>query len=158
MALIAAAVAAIAAAGCGSGEGVAEGARLTIYVSAPLHGGRAAEGRRLCAEAQRELRSHPRAGDARLRAVCLDDTGPGGRWRAARVGANARRALEDSSTVAYIGEPEPAAARFSAPILESAGIAQLTGESGGRAARKVAAAIRAGGSGSPREAVLEALR
>lgn len=89
-----------------------------------------------------------------MRVVCLDDTGGGRRWTLAAVGANARRATEDSSTVAYIGEPDPAATRFSQPILEEAGIAQLTGISTATAMTKLLKAIRAASdSESPREAV-----
>jgi branched-chain amino acid transport system substrate-binding protein len=152
------AVLCVGASGCGE-EGVAEGATVTVYVSAPLSGEDAAEGGRLCAGAQRELaRNGARAGEVRVRAICLDDTGGGSRWTLVAVGANARRASEDSTTVGYIGEPDPAAARFSRPILESAGIAQLTGMSGAAAMSELLDAIRAaGGSGGLRESVDDAL-
>jgi branched-chain amino acid transport system substrate-binding protein len=77
-----------------------------------------------------------------VRAICLDDTGGGSRWTLAAVGANARRASEDSTTVGYIGEPDAAAARFSRPILESAGIAQLSGVPGATAMSRLLEAIR----------------
>lgn len=141
--------------GCGGGEGVAAGATVTVYVSVPLHGDRAAAGRAACAAAQR--RAGP-VGDVRVRVVCLDDTGGGERWTLAAVGANARRATEDSSTIAYIGEPDPAAARFSQPILEEAGIAQLSNSSGATTMARLLQAIRAAsGSESLREAVNSSL-
>jgi branched-chain amino acid transport system substrate-binding protein len=148
------------AAGCGSGEGVAEGSAVTVYASVPMHGGRAARGRAICAEARRAASADSgRTVKVRLRVVCLDDTGGGRHWRLASVGANARRALEDTSTVAYLGEPEADAARFSAPILASAGIPQLTDASGRRAMAEISGAIRsAGSSGNLREAVLGQLR
>jgi branched-chain amino acid transport system substrate-binding protein len=148
------------AAGCGSGEGVAEGATVTVYASVPLHGSRAAQGRTICSEAQREAgRDSGRVAGLRLHVVCLDDTGGANRWTLASVGANARRALEDSSTIAYIGEPETAAARFSAPILESAGIPQLTNKRGTQAVTEIRRAVdAAGGSGNLREAVLHELQ
>ena len=40
--------------------------------------------------------------------------------------------LEDSTSVGYIGELDPAATRFSRPILDAAGIAQVGGPSGPR--------------------------
>jgi hypothetical protein len=109
----------------------------------------------MCGEARRELARHGgRAGEVRLRLVCLDDTGGAPRWRLAAVGANARRAVEDSATVAYIGELEPGPTRFSQPIVEAAGIGQVSGPSGGRAMAEVLRAIEgAGDTGQLREAV-----
>ena len=143
--------------GCGSGGGVASGAIVTVYISAPLHGG--AAGAALCAGARRELaRSHARAGPVGVRAVCLDDAGGNGHWSLAAVGANARRASEDSTTIGYIGEPEAAARRFSHPILSAAGIAQVGGPTGAGAMARLLAALRANaGSGEVREAVRERL-
>jgi hypothetical protein len=90
----------------------------------------------------------------RLRLVCLDDTGGARRWRLAAVGANARRAVEDSTTVAYIGEMESGPTRFSQPIVEAAEIGQVPGPSGKRAMAKVLSAIEAAGAaGQLREAV-----
>lgn len=133
---------------------------MSVYVSVPLHGSDSRRGRAICEEARREAeRAGQRAAGVRLRVTCLDDTGGGGLWALSSVGANARRAVEDSSTVAYVGEPEPAAARFSAPILESAGIPQLTNMSGAEAISKLVHALReASGSSNLREALLDELR
>jgi hypothetical protein len=60
----------------------------------------------------------------------------------AAIGANARRATEDSTTVGYIGDPDPAASRFSRPILDAAGIAQLSNLSGAAAMSKLLKALR----------------
>jgi branched-chain amino acid transport system substrate-binding protein len=149
---------ALGASGCGGG-GVAKDALLTIYVSAPLHGRQATAGRRMCAGAEGALARHGgRAGDVRLRVVCLDDTGGAPHWRLAAVGADARRATEDSSTIAYIGELEPVATRFSRPIVEAAKIAQVRGPSGTAAMTRVLKAIEsAGDTGQLREAVSEGL-
>lgn len=132
---------------------------MTVYVSAPLHGAQAAAGRAMCTGARRELaRSGRRTAGLRVRAVCLDDSGGARRWSLAAVGANARRATEDSTTIGYIGELAPAATRFSRPIVESAGIAQLSTLSGRAAmARLLRAISEASGSTSPREAVREDL-
>jgi hypothetical protein len=53
------------------------------------------------------------------------------------IGKNARRATEDSSAIAYIGERTKAASRFSEPILEAAGIRQFSDMSGAQAIREL---------------------
>lgn len=131
-------------AGCGDSEGVADGATATAYVAASL-----------CAEAKRELaRDGGEAGGVQLRVICLPSAESSHRLELATIGANARRATEDSTTVGYIGEPTRAASRFSEPILESAGIAQLTETSGTTAMKKLLKAVtEASSSGSLRESV-----
>ncbi len=131
-------------AGCGEGGGVSSGATVSAYVASPL-----------CVGARRGLaRAGGRAGDVRVRAVCLPNARGGDRLSLARIGANARRATEDSAAVAYLEPPDPAANRFSDPILESAGIARIASASGAAAMARLLRAIReAGGSGSLREAV-----
>ncbi len=138
----------LAVAGCGESEGVAEGAVVSVYVAAPL-----------CAEAKRELaRDGGQAGDVRVRVVCLPRAESAGKLNLATIGSSARRATEDSTTIGYIGEPTRAATRFSAPILESAGIAQLSKSSGAVAMRKLLRAVdEAGGSGSVRQSVNDTL-
>jgi hypothetical protein len=143
-------------AGCGEG-GVDEEAMLTVYVSAPLRGPEAERGQRLCDEAWETVRIEHEAGDHWLRVTCLDAGGPGGRWTLARVGANARRATEDSTAVAYIGEPDPAARRQSQPIVKAAGIAELSAMGGRQAIEEVFDALRENDSGDPRAAVFDAL-
>jgi hypothetical protein len=88
--------------------------------------------------------------------ACLGQAGSGGEIDLAAIGANARRATEDSSTVGYIGEATAGGTKFSSPILESAGIAQLSGMSGQAAMKRLLAAIEAaGGAGNLREVVDE---
>lgn len=145
-----------AAAGCGE-DGAAEGAELSVYVSAPLRGAEGDAGKAICAEAREEARRAGSPGGFELRVVCLDAAGPEGRWTLAQVGANARRATEDSATVAYLGEPSRAARRQSQPILEAAEIAELGGLSGSEATAKVVAAIDEHDSNDPRRAVFDAV-
>ena len=142
--------------GCGE-EGAAEGAELTVYVSAPLRGAEADQGRRLCAEARESARIEGPVRSHRLRVVCLDATDGEGRWTLAQVGSNARRATEDSTTVAYIGEPILAARRQSRPIVEAAEIAELGGVSGRQAVEQIATALREDDSNDPRAAVYDAV-
>jgi hypothetical protein len=136
-------------AGCGESEGVAENAIVSVYVSAPL-----------CAEAKRELaRDGGKAGDVRVRVICLSSAEGRGKLDLATIGANARRATEDAAAVGYIGEPTRAASRFSEPILEEAGVAQLSQISGTAAMKKLLQAIdEAGDSGSLRHSVNDALQ
>jgi hypothetical protein len=142
--------------GCGEG-GAEAGARVTVYVSAPLHGAEAAAGGRLCDGARRgAARSGGEVEDLELEVVCLDAAGGTGRWTLARVGANARRATEDSTTVAYVGEPDPRARKQSSPIVDAAEIAAIGGVSGEEAVARVVAAIRDGDASEPRRAVFEA--
>lgn len=134
--------------GCGESEGAAEGATVSVYVAAPL-----------CAEAKRELaRDGGEAGDVRVRVICLPSAESKGKLDLAKIGANARRATEDAATVGYIGEPTRGASRFSEPILETAGIAQLPQISGTAAMNKLLQALdEAGSSSSLRESVKDAL-
>jgi branched-chain amino acid transport system substrate-binding protein len=136
------------AAGCGEGGGVAKGAVVSVYVAAPL-----------CAEAERELaRDGGRAGDVRVRVICLSSAESSRKLDLATIGANARRATEDATTIGYIGEPTRAASRFSEPILESAGIAQLSDISGAAGMTKLLRAVdEAGDSASLRASVNDAL-
>ena len=135
-------------AGCGGENGTAEGATVTVYASAPT-----------CSGAKRVLmRRGGRAGDVQIRVICLPSAEDGGKLNLAAIGANARRATEDSTAVGYIAEPDPVASRFSRPILESAGIAQLSGPSGRTAMAKLLGAIReAGSSESLRKSVRDSL-
>jgi hypothetical protein len=134
--------------GCGE-TGVADGATLSVYVSAPL-----------CAEARQALRrSGSSVGDYRLRAVCIDDRGGGGVDRLAAIGAAARQATEDSAAIAYLGTAEPLAIRFSRPILAEADLPRISAASGSAAAERLVLGLRrAGDSSSLREALAEQLR
>ena len=129
---------------------------MRVYVSAPLQGPEAAAGRRLCDEA-REQATRGKGGEGHeLRVVCLDASGTGGSWTLAQVGANARRATEDSAAVAYLGEPDPAARKQSRPIVEAAGIAELGGLSGREAVANVVKAMEEGDASQPRDALFDA--
>ena len=145
-ALLSAAALALVAGGCGE-EGAEEGAVLTVYVSAP--------GQRLCGEARAEARGVRTAGDHTLRVVCLDAGSAGGTL--AKVGSNARRATEDSTAVAYVGEPDRETRKQSQPILDTAEIAQLGEFDGREAIETVIAAIDQADSDDPRAAVFDAI-
>lgn len=145
--LLLAACTSMAAAGCGEAEGVADGATVTAYVEAPL-----------CAEAQRELRRRAgRAGDVKLQAVCLPSPHGARKLSLATVGANARRATEDSTAVAYLEAPDPRVSRFTHRILETAEIPWISASSGTTAMSHLLELIESAGSGSLREQLREDL-
>jgi len=114
--------------GCGSEE--TADAELAVYLSAPLSGPSADEGRDIADGA--ELALADAGGEAvgvSIRLEVLDDANRDG-WDAATVGANARTAIQDSTTIAYIGELESGATRTSLPITNEAGILQVSAGSG----------------------------
>jgi hypothetical protein len=132
--------------GCGE-EGAQAGATVSAYIAAPL-----------CAGAERALaRGGGEAGELRVRLVCLPAAEGSGGANLAVVGANARRATEDATAIAYVEVPGSAAAAGSRPIVEAAGVAWLEAESGSAAMRRVLRAVAVAGSGSVREAVRESL-
>jgi hypothetical protein len=144
-------------AGCGE-EGAAGGATVTVYVSAPLRGEEAGAGRRLCDEAREQAgQGKGDDEDLKLQVECLDAAGPKGEWTLAQVGANARLATEDSTAVAYIGEPDPQARKQSHPILDAAGIAQVGNGSGREAIARIQSALRDSDQSDPRAAIFDAL-
>jgi hypothetical protein len=145
-------------AACGTTEGVSSGATVTVYLSAPMRGAEGGVGKQLCASATSTLsQADGRAGDLNVRLRCLDAGGPTGTWTLAGVGANARQATEDSTTVAYIAEPEPRARLQSQPILEEADITQVTASSGATAMRRILDAVAEANPDSLRESISESL-
>jgi hypothetical protein len=146
--LLASAALLVAVAGCGGAEGVEAGATVTAYVVSPL-----------CAGAEQQLkRAGGRAGDARVKAVCLLSIERKGQLQLATAGANARRATEDSTAVAYLEAPGRAGS-FSHPILETAEIPWIVTSSGKAAMAQLLRAIdNAGSSGSLRASVSDELR
>ncbi len=137
----------VAVGGCGESEGVAEGATVTAYVEAPL-----------CAGAKQELvRQGGRAGELRVQAVCLPSATTARKLDLATLGANARQAIEDSTTVAYLEASDPRASRFTDPILESANVAWISASSGKQAMARLLRLIEASGAGSLRESIRDEL-
>ena len=130
--------------GCGEG-GVSNGATVSVYAAKPL-----------CAAAEGELaKEGKRVGDVLVRIVCLPPVQRRRRADLATAGANARRATEDSTTVAFLEAAAPTA-KFTESIVEAADIAWLESGDGATAMRRVLDAL-ASGSSSPRAEVREAL-
>ncbi|HEX6455441.1 MAG TPA: hypothetical protein VF009_02855 [Solirubrobacterales bacterium] len=129
--------------GCGEGE-VASGARVSVYAAAPL-----------CGEARAALReAGGKADDLAVRLVCPLPIQKKGGADLAVAGADARRATEDSSAVAFLEAPS-AAAEFTRSIVESADLAWVKAGSGATAMRRVLRALEERGSSTPRSAVLD---
>lgn len=137
-------VAALAAtlSGCGTG-GAESGATVSVYAVPPL-----------CREARQVVDgADGKAGDLKVRVLCLRRVESKGRADLAIVGANARRATEDSSSVAYLEAPGRAAP-FSQSIVEKADIAWVNTSSAVPTVRRILKALE-GDSSSPRQAVLD---
>jgi hypothetical protein len=120
---------------------------VTAYLEAPL-----------CAEAKQELaKQGGEAGDIRVRAICLPSPYGGGKLNLAILGANARRATEDSTAVAYLEASDPRAARFTHPILETAEIPWIASSSGTAAMAHLLKLISETDSGSLRRSLQDKL-
>jgi hypothetical protein len=110
----------------------------------------------LCNGAKRQLSQRGAAVEGlHVRSVCLPATEAGKHLDLARTGANARRATEDSTTVAFLESTGPGA-KFSQTIVESAAIAWTQTSSGSQAMAEVLQAL-SDGSSSPRSKVREFL-
>ena len=95
----------------------------TVYSSLPLSGASRVQTKAVNDGARRALRE---AGSP-VRLVTLNSATPrAGAWTVGRTRANARKAAKDASTVAYIGEFNSGASKISIPILNRAGIPQIS--------------------------------
>jgi branched-chain amino acid transport system substrate-binding protein len=112
-------------AGGGDGGG---GRQLTIYSSLPLQGAARAQAVATVNGAKLALKeAGGRVGDFAIEYVSLDDsTAQAGGWEPGQTASNARKAISDDSTIAYIGEFNSGATAVSLPLLNEAGIAQVS--------------------------------
>jgi branched-chain amino acid transport system substrate-binding protein len=125
--------AAVALGGC-LGRGPREessrisGGTVTVYTSLPRHGVSHAASAAVAAGQRLALAdAGGRAGGLRVRLVALDSTEPGDRlWDPGRVNANAERAVDDDTTIAYLGDLDYGASAVSVPITNDAGILQVS--------------------------------
>jgi branched-chain amino acid transport system substrate-binding protein len=115
--------------GCSTGDGGEAQGPLTVYVSTPLRGEHAPQGRAIANGARLALaQARGMAGDAEVKVRVLDDARRGG-WSPAAVADNARAAAEDTSAIAYIGDFESGATRTSLPITNQAALPQVSAAS-----------------------------
>jgi branched-chain amino acid transport system substrate-binding protein len=110
------------------GGGTAAAKAVTVYSSFPLQGaGRAqsvaaVNGAKLALE-----QANGKAGDITVTYTPLDDsTAQAGGWTPEASSANARKAAQDDSTAIYLGEFNSGATAVTLPILNEAGIAQVS--------------------------------
>jgi branched-chain amino acid transport system substrate-binding protein len=104
------------------------GDTITIYSSLPMQGALRSQADAVVRGARRALaRTDGRAAGFRVRYVPLDDSlASTGLADDRRTAANARRAADDATAVGYIGEFNSGASRISIPLLNQAGIAQVS--------------------------------
>jgi branched-chain amino acid transport system substrate-binding protein len=121
----------VALAGCG--DGVDEPSRvhgdtLTVYASLPAHGTEAAAGAAVAAGMRRALaETDGRVNGRKVRLVVLPSTRPEDEtWDPGTVEANADRAAEDPTTIAYVGELDRGGSAVSLPVTNRAGILQVS--------------------------------
>jgi branched-chain amino acid transport system substrate-binding protein len=107
-----------------AGVGEAGGqAQQRVYVSLPLTGVQAADSRSMV----KAIRLAVEEAGSPVELVVLDDaTKAAGKWDPAQVAANARRAAADRAAIAYIGEFNSGASAISIPLLNEAGILQVS--------------------------------
>jgi branched-chain amino acid transport system substrate-binding protein len=116
----------LAVAGCGITGGAKIEAPVSVYVSLPLTGPRGVDGREAADGARLALEeAQGKGGSLEVRGHFLDDA-KGKAWDPVAVGANARTAVQDHTTAAYIGELDSEPTRASAPITNQAGIVQVS--------------------------------
>jgi branched-chain amino acid transport system substrate-binding protein len=119
-------------AGCGSvaSSNVAEatGGELAVYSSLPLQGPQAGISAQIVDGEKLALAdAGGRAGPFKIGYVSLDDASPqSGRWNPDVTLANAKKAAQDTSTIAYLGDFDSAATAISLPLINAAGIVQVS--------------------------------
>jgi branched-chain amino acid transport system substrate-binding protein len=123
--------AAFGVAACGgddNGGGTSGSKSLTIYSSLPLQGdGRAQSLSVVNGEKLALQEAGGKVGDFSIKYVSLDDsTAATGKWEPGQTSANARKAAQDKSTIAYLGEFNSGASAISIPILNQAGVLQIS--------------------------------
>ena len=132
LSLVALAAVLLGAAGCGSiaVSNVAEatGGQLTVYSSEPLQGPSATISEQIVnGEALALADAGGRAGLFKIGYVSLDDASPtSGQWNPGVTATNAKTAAQDPSTIAYLGDYDSAATAISLPLINAAGILQLS--------------------------------
>ena len=114
--------------GSSSSSGGISGDSLTIYSSLPLQGASKGQTDAVVDGEKLALEEGGKVGKYTVKYVSLDDStaqNPGTGMRR-QTAQNARKAVQDESTVVYIGEFNSGGAKISIPILNQAGIPQVS--------------------------------
>jgi branched-chain amino acid transport system substrate-binding protein len=111
-----------------SGGGGGGGKTLTVYSSLPLQGASRPQTTALVNGVKLALeQAGGKAGDFTVKYESLDDsTAQAGSWTPEATQANARKAAQDDSAAAYLGEFNSGASAVSIPILNEAGVPQIS--------------------------------
>lgn len=132
LAALAAFVFAPAPAGCGglSATPAADnvGRQLTIYSGLPLQGPSAAISKQIVGGEKLALAdAGGRVGSLTVSYVSLDDSNPtNGQWDPGVTAANAKAVAQDPTTIAYLGDYNSGATAVSLPLINAAGILQVS--------------------------------
>ena len=105
--------------GGGAGGGTASGNTLTVYSSLPRQGASRVQALAIENGAKLALKqAGGKVGKFRIKSVPLDDsTAAAGKWDAGPTSANARKASQDKTTIAYLGEYNSGASAISYAVL-----------------------------------------
>jgi len=111
-----------------SGGGSTGSKDLTIYSSLPLQGASRVNSEAVNNGAKMALKTvNNKVGSFKITYKQLDDsTASAGKWDQGQTSSNARKAVQDKSTIAYLGEFNSGATAISLPILNQAGIPQVS--------------------------------
>jgi branched-chain amino acid transport system substrate-binding protein len=117
--------------GGGSAEttgGGGEGGDVTVYSSLPLQGASRPQTTAMVQGIRLALKqSGNKAGNINVKYESLDDsTAQAGTWTPEATSANARKVAQDDKAVAYIGEFNSGGSAISMPILNEAGVPQVS--------------------------------
>ena len=130
--LAALAAAAVGASGCGgvgvSGAAEVAGTQLAIYSSLPLQGPSAAISEQMVNGERLALAdAGARAGPFTINFLSLDDANPTtGNLDPEATATDAKKAAQDTTTIAYLGDYDSAATAVSLPLVNGAGILQVS--------------------------------
>ena len=111
-----------------SGSGSTGSINLTIYSSLPLQGDSRPQSEAVVNGEKLALQEHGgKVGNYTIKYVSLDDsTAATGKWEPGATSSDARKAAQDKSTIVYLGEFNSGASAISIPILNEAGILQIS--------------------------------
>ena len=114
--------------GGGGGGGGGEAKTVTVYSSLPLQGASRPQTTAMVNGIKLALEQvGNKAGDITVKYTSLDDsTAQAGSWTPEATSANARKAAQDQATALYIGEFNSGATAVSLPILNEAGVPQVS--------------------------------
>ena len=125
---VAGAISACGGGGSTTSEGGGGGGTVSFYSSLPLQGASSAQTKPMVNGMKLALdQANNKAGDFTVEYTSLDDsTAQAGEWDPGQTATNARKAASDPNTVYYMGEFNSGASEVSIPILNNAGIPQVS--------------------------------